>query len=141
MFGAGVSGAEVFRAEVVGPGALGAELLAFGRLIEDLRDLHVRQAKLRERVAQRLFVILETVAETLDERPDGVDRQGRLGEIGRSFAVDTEVQDGELPEPDGVVRDDVEHRGRGELRPHLSEFFGRLLLDFGPRRLGRRCRA
>ncbi len=80
-----------------------------------LLDLHVGDAQLRERVAQRLGVPLEPVAERLDDRRDAVDRQRRLGQARRLVVTGHQVQHRDLPQPDDVVGHEIDDRRRRQL--------------------------
>src|SRR5262249_491264 len=84
-------------------------------------DLDEREAKLRERLTQRLLMAIEPLTETFDERGDAVDRQPGLVEVGRHALVGGEGKKGELPQADRVVGDDVRHRRGRELLAQLPQ--------------------
>src|ERR1019366_5878309 len=68
-----------------------------------LLDRHEGEAQLSERVAERLGVHPQPVAELLDQRGEGVDGQRRVVEAGRLVTVRYEMEDRELPEAHGMV--------------------------------------
>ena len=73
-------------------------------------------------------MLAEPLAEAVDQRGQRVDGQSRLVEPGRLAGVGGEVQDGELPEPDGVVGHDVGHGRARDLGPDPPELGGDLLV-------------
>ena len=70
---------------------------------------------MRQRFAQWLLVSAESTLQAFDERGDSVDGQPSLLEVGLGSLLGRQVQQRELPQPDGVVGDDVRHRRLREL--------------------------
>jgi len=84
---------------------------------------------LRQRFAQWFLVTAESTLQALDERGDSVDGQPSLLEVGLGSLLGRQVQQRELPQPDGVVGHDVRHRRLRELLAQRSQLFtGRLVV-------------
>ena len=99
----------------------------------ELRDLHVGEPELRRAASRSVSSWgASRWPRPSTRRAEGVDRQPRPRRGGAvraalGLGIGHEVQDRELPEPDGVVGDDVGRPGRCQLGPgpqHLRDLLG-----------------
>ena len=93
-------------------------------LPSSLLHLHERHPQLTQRVAQRLLVRPQPGPQPLHDRGEGVDATAASSRRGASTLLGHEVQHRQLPEPDGVVRDQVHDRGRRQLGPDPAHLGG-----------------
>ena len=85
------------------------------------------------------MVAAEPTFQALDERGDAVDGEPSLLEVGRGSLFGREMQERELPKPDGVVGDDVGYRCLRELLAQRAQLFtGGLVFGAARRRHQRR---